>query len=91
MKFHSFIGRSGQSFLSAQGHLCLSAQPQWGLFVAGPVLEPTTASSRREVCVSACMYLCVLFLQPLFNHMQPSLRLLCGRASVSQVGFEMQP
>lgn len=79
LKFLSLFGRLVQSSLSAQGHLCLSAQPQWGLFVArGPVLEPTTASS--SVCV---------FLQPLFKYTQPSLRLLCGRASVSQVGFEM--
>lgn len=48
----------------------------------GLVLEPTTASSSREVCASACMYLCVLYFFSLFfNHMQPSLPLLCGQGS----------
>lgn len=36
LKFLSPVGQSVQSSLSAQGHLCLSAQPQWGPFVARP-------------------------------------------------------
>lgn len=57
------------------------------------MLELTTASSSREVCASARMHVCVctVFLQSYVVLPPPSFAFFCGRASVNQVGFDVQP
>lgn len=44
------------------------------------------------LCACMCVFVlvCAVFLQPPFNHRQPSLHLLSGWASVNQVSLEMQ-
>lgn len=59
LKFFSLIGWSVQSSLSVQGHPCLSAQTQWGLFVALPCAGDYYCFLQWDsVCVWVCMYLC---------------------------------
>lgn len=52
----NFSPSSVQSFLSAQGHLCLSAWPQWGLFVASCWSLPLLPSVEK--CVLGSMDVC---------------------------------
>lgn len=52
----NFSPSSVQSFLSAQGHLCLSARPQWGLFVASCWSLPLLPSVEK--CVLGRMHVC---------------------------------
>ena len=50
-----------QSSPSAQGHLCLSARPQWGLFVAEPPRRSTLLLPPvgKSVCVRLHVCICV--------------------------------